>query len=714
MEYDGKKKTALHDAAQEEQTLLDLTREVMGIELAAAQTPSQRAQSIRKYYESIIACMPGVVYWVDKNLITLGCNDNELKVLGLTSRSQFVGLTCEQAAELGGWKDNQIEKFKTDFQYVIETGEPKLAVEEPPLPGGPEGDIYYLTNRVPLRDDNGDVIGALGVSIDISERRRAEEALKKAKQEAEEARERAEEASRAKSEFLAVMSHEFRTPLNAIIGVANNISKTPQLSEEQRKSYLPLLKHSCDEMLSLITDILEFSRTEGHLKLQEELVDLEALLHEIKGKFSFKASDKGLSIIVHIPPGCPVKVISDTQRLRQIISNLLDNGLKYSRVGQVTLSLDNKLSKDGRYVDTKIIVADTGIGIPKDQQEMVFEKFTQLETSNSKRYAREHGGVGLGLSIVKRFVTVLKGTIGLESQVGVGSKFTCQFNFPAPVAEYRIAEHMSAIKGVRILLVDENVERCEQWRQMLMAWGFRAISASVKNAISVMFNSFDSGEYFPIVMVSAGKDLGKLYDITHEIKGNPRFGDTLHMAIFADKLQGDKVFLEQQGYDLVIDRCQKPDIFFEPLLKKWEKLLEEKEKIKRSTLASKTVLIVEDNPINQQILKMMMRSLECSFDIASSGAMALEKLRTNKYDTVLMDVGLTDMNGLDVTQELRKFEKDGYTPVVALTAHAFEEDRNRCFQSGMDDYLTKPLDEEKLLLTVKRWVTRGRNFLKKE
>jgi two-component system sensor histidine kinase/response regulator len=534
------------------------------------------------------------------------------------------------------------------------------------------------------------------------------EAAEQAKHEAEEARDRAEANNRAKTEFLAEISHELRTPLNAILGVTNSLNKNYAPSDSESASYIPLLKNSCDEMLTLIADILEFSRTDGQMALQEDPVNLKRLIENIRAKLLFKAQEKGLKIVLNIDPDRPVKVLTDTQRLRQIISNLVDNALKYSRVGQVTITLDNHLSEDKKHVYVKIIVEDTGIGIPENQQEIVFEKFTRLESMGGRKYLKESGGVGLGLAIVKRFVTKLKGTVHLESKVNVGSKFICEFVFPAPIAEYTISEHLTAIAGARILLVDEDIGRREMWRQILIAWGFRTVSASSVDAMQKMINSFDGGEYFPIVISSAGKRLGALYHITQAMRENPRFSDTIHLAIFSEQADEDEDELYKNGYHVVMEECENSEILFDPLLKVWNEKQNEKAELQKSTLAGKSILVVEDNVINQQILKMMLRGLESHFDFVSTGADALQKLKNNKYDAVLMDVSLADMTGLDITAELRRFETNGHTPVIALTAHAFEEDRNRCFDAGMDDYLTKPLDEGKLLLTLKRWASRGR------
>jgi PAS domain S-box-containing protein len=371
------------------------------------------ADSVRYQLESIIGCMPGNIYWLDKNGVTLGGNDNTARTFGLASRYEFIGITYDDMAALANWKEGQGASFRKDDLEVITTGKAKLSVEEPPMTDAEGKTIYFLTSRVPLRDQNNEITGVLGISIDITERKKMEKSLKEAK-------EKAEIANKAKTEFLENMRHDIRTPLSGIVGLSELLN-TENLDKDKIKEFATNLDKASKELLRFLNEVLEsINVASGEIPLLKKKFSLRETLNDLIALHQPFAIEKQLKLTLYFDENIPPYLIGDPIRIYRIILELLVNALKFTKKGHVSIfaTLGEKAGKD---VVIKISVEDTGVGISLEKQQELFVRFKRLTPS----YEGIYKGAGLGLSIVKQFLEDLHGEIYVESNIDKGTKFVC-------------------------------------------------------------------------------------------------------------------------------------------------------------------------------------------------------------------------------------------------------------------------------------------------
>ena len=380
------------------------------------------AEKIHRYYLKIISYMPNNVYWLDRNCITQGCNNNILKLLDLKKIDEFVGINYDQMAKLAGWTEGQAQSFEKDDREVMNTGVGKLNVEEPPLYNKEGEPVYYVSSRVPIFDDKcKEVIGVIGISVDITERKKYEQRLKEEKQ-------RSEAANQAKTKFLANMRHDIRTPLSGIVGCAqiiqsqaNNAKKVSEFAED--------LIQSSDALLEFLNKILESIKVaSGEIPLLKKKFDLHQALKLVIQLNQAKAAEKGLLLSLDYDKAIPAYVIGDPIRVQRIILELVTNALKFTQIGEVKLTV-KLMKQESHQLVVKIVVSDTGIGIPIDKQQDLYTRFKRFVPS----YEGIYSGVGLGLSIIKQFLDDLQAEIYLESQPKQGSSFTCLIPFQEPL-----------------------------------------------------------------------------------------------------------------------------------------------------------------------------------------------------------------------------------------------------------------------------------------
>lgn len=372
-------------------------------------------QDAISYYSDIILCMPGNVYWMDRDCLTVGCNQNVLDMFGLTSMSQFVGLSFSDLARLGKWDNDQARSFAKDTLEVITTGETKANIEEPPICGVGGREIYFITTRVPLFNKNNEVIGIVGISTDITYRKEMENSLILAK-------EKAEVANKAKKQFLYNMRHDIRTPFTGIISVAEMLKR---LEVDQRKlTYINTIHRSAECLLDYLNEILELTKIEdGGVSIVCNKVDLKEIARSCFAMLLPVFQEKTqLTFVFNYSDDLPKYVLSDEFCIKRILINLLSNAVKFTDKGCITLdvSLSNAEKSSAKNIVT-FAISDTGIGIPQDKQSCIFEKFERLTPSYSGKYK----GSGLGLFIVKSLVLELGGDISVTSESGKGSRFLC-------------------------------------------------------------------------------------------------------------------------------------------------------------------------------------------------------------------------------------------------------------------------------------------------
>ena len=405
-----------------EESLYAIHQRILNLLKNESQATRDLIKQVIDYYEMIILCMPGNVYWMDKNCTTIGCNQNVLDMFKLQSREEFYNLSFEEMTHIGNWSKDQGASFKRDTLEVITTGMAKQNVEEPPIPGADGKDIYFLSTRMPIFNIKGEILGIVGISTDISQQKRSEIALIQAKKEAE-------TANQLKTEFIRNMEHDIRTPFSGIYGIVSILAN--QETDPEKKETLTQVATSAKELLDYCNRILEFSRIEANaFPVQQQSFNLKKLIDGVIDMEIPTVKLKGLSLTSEYDVNLPEIIMSDYYRIQSILINLISNAIKFTKKGYVKLTVALSKPKDEkRYVVIRFIVEDSGMGIPKEKQQIVYERFTRIIPSNQGNYK----GQGLGLKIVKQFINELDGDIHLYSSENKGTKFMIEIPAKIPL-----------------------------------------------------------------------------------------------------------------------------------------------------------------------------------------------------------------------------------------------------------------------------------------
>lgn len=593
-----------------------------------------------------------------------------------------------------------------------------------------DGEVRWLEDMTTIRRRDDGTVGSFeGLLIDVTEQKRVQLELIEANLQLEKATVRAnhmaaaaELASAAKSSFLANMSHEIRTPLNGVVGMLGLLADT-KLDAFQRK-YVDIALSSGEMLIDIISDILDYSKiAAGKLDLEDSVFDLEDLLDNAAAALAAKAHEKGLELIWTVDPSLHRKFRGDPSRIRQILTNLLGNAVKFTHEGEVVLevSCEEATKTDEQELPVRFIVRDTGIGIPEDRQNDLFEQFTQVDASTTRKF----GGTGLGLAISKELTEKMGGRIGVESRPGEGATFTVVLPLRKSAARERQdpAQRAEELRGVRCLVVEDSDTYSAALVSHISSWG-----VSVEG-------------------VEGGLDASLLW------KDAQRRGEPWHVILIDERVQGIIPLLEEiAGVDGRRDdepavilltsltstrdpRHSKPEGFFAQMTKpvrfgKLEELLRKAARKDRSLAEKRSeqprraspslkgffegfgarILLAEDNPTNQQVALGILSKLGLEADVVAGGVEAIEALKQDRHDVVLMDIQMPQMDGIEATRLIR----DPATgvprrdiPIIALTAHALPSDQERCFDAGMNDYISKPISPRELVEVLGRWLPRS-------
>jgi two-component system, sensor histidine kinase and response regulator len=660
-------------------------------------TNQKRAEQARKRQQatldSLINSISDLIFYKDKRGRYMGCNTAYAALVGRPAE-EVRGLTChdlfgEEMAQSMDARDsicmNQLREQSSEFWVTY-----------------PDGQEVLLDTVVsPLWDENGEPQGLLGISRNITERKRTEEEIRRAK-------EIAEDATRMKSDFLANMSHEIRTPMNAIIGLSHLVLKT-ELTPRQR-DYIAKVQTSGQHLLGVINDILDFSKVEaGKLDLENTEFELEKLLDNTSSLISEKSHAKGLELVFEVAPDVPPHLVGDSLRLGQILLNYANNAVKFTEKGEIVISVraSERTDKD---VLLHFRVQDTGIGLTQEQMGRLFQSFSQADTSTTRRF----GGTGLGLAISKKLAELMGGEVGVESEPGKGSTFWFSAKVGIGAGIKRELLPNPDLRGRRALVVDDN----DHARAVIvdMLEGMTFLTSEVSGgaaAVEEVRRAAATPHPYDVVYLDWRMPGMDGMETARQIRSLGLASAPMFLMVTAYGREEVMKEAEHAGIQNVLVKPVSPSILFDTTMNvlggqrckqpPTEATTASTTDLRLAPLRGARILLVEDNDINQQVARELLEDVGLTVDVAENGQIALEMLQKKAYGLVFMDMQMPVMDGVTATLEIRKLPAFANLPIVAMTANAMEQDRRKCKEAGMNDFLVKPIDPEEMFTILLRW-----------
>ena len=556
----------------------------------------------------------------------------------------------------------------------------------------------YQWNVAQLMNASDQVTGFIVTGRDLTDRKQVELSLQLAK-------DAAEQSSQAKSEFLANMSHEIRTPMNGVIGMTELLLDTSLTSEQHE--YAETVKSSADALLALLNDILDFSKIEAR-KLDLESVDfsLRENLGDAMKALAFRAHQKGLELLYEVAADIPDVVVGDPSRLRQVVTNLVGNALKFTEKGEVAVHVE-KIGGDENEVELRFAVRDTGIGIPKDKQHLLFQAFSQADASINRKY----GGTGLGLAISTQLVRLMNGYLWLESEENQGSTFyfTVRLGIGTRKEETPPAA-LEELHGLPVLIVDDNATNRRILKDVLTAWRMVPhLADSADSALALMNEAKANASAFAFVLIDGHMPGTDGFALAQQITATPTLaGATLMMLTSSDQKE-ERDRYQHLGLSGFMLKPVRPSELLTALLKARGKVIQETRKSKtpfaQKSQCALRLLVAEDNVVNQKLAVRFLQKWGHESVVAANGKEAYDTfLHSGPFDAILMDVEMPVMNGMEATAAIRAHEQESgaHIAIIAMTAHAMVGDREHCLSAGMDEYVSKPLRAEELFAALEQ------------